>query len=168
MECFSLSSSPISSEEGHIIACPHSTVTLTCTATQAAIITWLENNRQIYFFVVSDYENEETRVFHDDPYTVSLIAVDNIITTDDDNEIGDITSTLEVMVDDIDNGTDIECAIFQNTLHLLIYIASEFSFGFDTRNMFCGIRASVDALCRDGTDMRGDAQNPKSFQAPRM
>ena len=30
------------------------------------------------------------------------------------------------------------------------------------------IRASVDALSRDGTDMRGDAQNPKSFQAPRM
>ena len=32
----------------------------------------------------------------------------------------------------------------------------------------CCIRASVDALSRDGTDMRGDAQNPKSFQAPRM
>ena len=30
------------------------------------------------------------------------------------------------------------------------------------------IRESVDSLCRDGTDMRGDAQNPKSFQAPRM
>ena len=30
------------------------------------------------------------------------------------------------------------------------------------------IRASVDALSRDGTDMRGYAQNPKSFQAPRM
>ena len=27
---------------------------------------------------------------------------------------------------------------------------------------------SVDALSRDGTDMRGDAQNPKSFQAQRM
>ena len=30
------------------------------------------------------------------------------------------------------------------------------------------LRESVDSLCRDGTDMRGDAQNPKSFQAPRM
>ena len=30
------------------------------------------------------------------------------------------------------------------------------------------IRASVNALCSDGTDMRGDVQNPKSFQAPRM
>ena len=35
-------------------------------------------------------------------------------------------------------------------------------------NYLGSIRASVDALCRDGTDMRGDAQNPKSFQAPRM
>ena len=33
---------------------------------------------------------------------------------------------------------------------------------------YISIRASVDALSRDGTDMRGDAQNPKSFQAPRM
>ena len=30
------------------------------------------------------------------------------------------------------------------------------------------VSESVDSLCRDGTDMRGDAQNPKSFQAPRM
>ena len=124
VECFSLSSSPISSEEGHIIACPHTTVTLTSTATQVGSITWFEQKTEIHVFFPSDYGSEETRVFHDDPYTVSLIAVDNIVTTDDDNEIGDITSTLEVMVDDIDNGTDIECATFQDTLHLLIYIAS--------------------------------------------
>ena len=126
VECFSLSSSPISSEEGHIIACPHTTVTLTCTATQVGSMTWLENNEQIHGFILSDYENEQKRVFHDDPYTLTLISVDNIITTDLGSRIGDFTSTLEVMVDDIDNGTDIECAIFQNTFHLFIYIASEF------------------------------------------
>ena len=69
-----------------------------------------------------------------------------VITTDD--KIGDFTSTLEVMVDDIDNGTDITCGIFQNTLHLLIYTASEFSFGFDTRNMFCGITPHSVNTCR--------------------
>ena len=36
------------------------------------------------------------------------------------------------------------------------------------QSFFKPIRASVDTLSRDGTDMRGDAQNPKSFQAPRM
>ena len=46
----------------------------------------------------SDYENEQTRVVYDDPYTVTLIAVDNNMTTDDDNEIGDFTSTLEVIL----------------------------------------------------------------------
>ena len=120
VECFLLSSSPISSEEGHVIACPHTTVTLTCTATQVGSIAWLQENRQIRAFIIDDYEGQSEE-FHDDPYTLTL-AVDNIITTDDDNEIGDFTSTLEVMVDDIDNGTDITCGIFQNTLHLLIYI----------------------------------------------
>ena len=58
----------------------------------------------IHVFFVSDYENEQKRVFHDDPYTLTLIAVDNITT---DDKIGDFTSRLEVMVDDIDNGTDL-------------------------------------------------------------
>ena len=118
VECFSLSSSPISSEEGHVIPCPHTTVTLTCTATQVATMTWLENDRQIHVFGINDYHSEETRVVHDDPYTVTLIAVDNITTG---GQIGDFTSTLEVMVDDIDNGTDIECAIFQNTSFIHLY-----------------------------------------------
>ena len=121
MECFSLSSSPISSEEGHIIACPHTTVTLTCTATQVGSMTWRYQDL-VHIFLSHHIENEQTRVVHDDPYTLTLISVDNIITTG----IGDFTSTLEVMVDDIDNGTDITCGIFQNTLHSLIYIASEF------------------------------------------
>ena len=39
VDCFSLSSSPISSDDGHIIACPHTTVTLTCTATYVGSMT---------------------------------------------------------------------------------------------------------------------------------
>ena len=89
-------------------------------------MTWLEQGRQIDVFFVSSFHSEETRVVHDDPYTLTLIAVDNITTG---GQIGDFTSTLEVMVDDIDNGTDITCAISQNTDHIVIYIASEFSFG---------------------------------------
>ena len=88
VDCFSLSSSPLSSEEGHIIACPHTTVTLTCTATQVGSMTWFENNREMHVFSPSDYDSEETRVVYDDSYTLTLIAVDNIITTDG-HEIGD-------------------------------------------------------------------------------
>ena len=110
VECFSLSSSPISSEEGHIIACPHTTVTLTCTVTYVGSMTWREHNREIRVIVVDDYEEGQSRVFHDDPYTVS-ITVNNITMN---GIAGDITSTVEVMVDDIDNGTDITCATVQN------------------------------------------------------
>ena len=63
------------------------------------------------------------QTLHDDPYTVS-ITVNNITMN---GIAGDITTTVEVMVDDINNGTDITCAIPQNTDHnnIVIYIASE-------------------------------------------
>ena len=118
VEGFSLSSSPPSSEEGHITACPNTTVTLTCTATQIGSMTWFEQDRQIDVFSVSDYESEQTRVVHDGPYTLTLVAVDNISMG---GLAGDFVSTLEVTVDDIDNGTDITCATFRNTSQLLIY-----------------------------------------------
>ena len=123
VECLSLSSSPPSSEEGHITACPHTTVTLTCTATQVGSMTWRDQDL-IHTFLPGDIESEQTRVVHDDPYTLTLTTVENIM-----GALADLTSTLEVMVDDIDNGTDITCAVFQNQDHLLIYTASGFMFG---------------------------------------
>ena len=69
-------------------------------------------------FTVSDYESEQTRVVQDGPYTLTLVAVDNISMG---GLAGDFVSTLEVTVDDIDNGTDITCATFRNTNQLLIY-----------------------------------------------
>ena len=54
------------------------------------------------------------------PYTLTLVAVDN----DDGDSLADFSSTLEVMVDDITNGTNISCAIFRNLKHLVIYITS--------------------------------------------
>ena len=84
-------------------------------------MTWSEHNREIRVIVVDDYEEGQSRVFQDDPYTVS-ITVNNITMN---GIAGDITTTLEVMVDDIDNGTDITCATVQNTDHRVIYIASE-------------------------------------------
>ena len=123
VECLSLSSSSPSSEEGHITACPHTTVTLTCTATQVGSMTWRDQDL-IHTFTPGDIESEQTRVVHDDPYTLTLTAVENIM-----GALADLVSTLEVMVDDIDNGTDITCAVFQNQDHLLIYTASGFMFG---------------------------------------
>ena len=54
-----------------------------------------------------DYESEETRVVGEGPYTLTLVAVDNVSGT-----IADFTSTLEVMVDDIEDETTIHCDVF--------------------------------------------------------
>ena len=110
VECLSLSSSPPSSEEGHITVCPHTTVTFTCTATQVGSMTWRDRHTEIY-------TDKDPTVVQNGPYTLTLLAADNVT--------GDILSTLEVMVDDIDSGTDITCAVFQNQDHLLIYIESK-------------------------------------------
>ena len=113
---FSLSSSP-SSEDGHISVCPATTVTLTCTASEVASLGWRDQNGAIGGFGASD---SESSVIEEGPYTLTLVAVDN----DDGDSLADLTSTLEVMVDDITNGTNISCAIFRNQKHLVIYIAS--------------------------------------------
>ena len=133
VECLLLSSSPPSSEEGHITACPHTTVTLTCTATQVGSMMWRDQGL-IHTFLPGDIESEQTRVVHDGPYTLTFTAVENIM-----GALADLTSTLEVMVDDIDNGTDITCAVFQNQDHLLIYIASGFMFGKKKHHISEGI-----------------------------
>ena len=102
MDGFSLSSSP-SSEDGQVTVCPDTTVTLTCTASQIEILTWREEpDEELRSFFADDYESEERRVIDRDPYTLTLVAVDNVSGT-----IADFTSTL----DDIEDGTTIACDI---------------------------------------------------------
>ena len=110
---FSLSSSP-SSEDGHISVCPATTVTLTCTASGQAYITWRQVT-EIHTFIASDYETEETRIVQRGPYTLTLVAVDNVM-----GSFADFTSTLEVMEDDISHGSTITCQLFTDEEHLTI------------------------------------------------
>ena len=115
MDGFSLSSSP-SSEDGQVTACPGTTVTLTCTASQIEVLTWREEpNKELRTFNARDYESEVTRVIERPPYTLTLVAVDNVSGT-----IADFTSTLEVMVDDIEDGTTISCDVFNNRDQLTV------------------------------------------------
>ena len=115
MDGFSLSSSP-SSEDGQVTVCPGTTVTLTCTASQIEILTWIqEPDEELHPFIARDYESEVTRVIDRDPYTLTLVAVDNVSGT-----IGDFTSTLEVMVDDIEEWTTIACDVFDDEDQLTI------------------------------------------------
>ena len=110
---FSLFSSP-SSEDGHISVCTATTVTLTCTASAQAFLTWRQVT-EIHIFFVADYETEETRIVQRGPYTLTLVSVDNVM-----GSIADFTSTLEVMEDDISNGSTITCQLFTDEDHLTI------------------------------------------------
>ena len=90
------------SEESHITACPHTSIILNCTATQVATLTWRDQNGQITVFIPTDIATEALRVQKEHPYTLTLVTVDNPV-----GFVADFTSTLEVMVDDIDKGTNI-------------------------------------------------------------
>ena len=116
VEGFSLSSSP-SSEDGHVRVCPGTTVTLTCTAIQIEVLTWKqEPDQALRTFVASDYETEEKRVVVEGPYTLTLVAVTNV-----NGAIADFTSTLETMVDDIEDVVNITCNVFTEEDHLIIF-----------------------------------------------
>ena len=113
VHAFSLSSSPPSSENGHISVCPTTTVTLTCTASGVRSLAWRDQNRQIGGF----HARVSERNIEVDPYNLTLVALDN----DDGDDLANFTSTLDVMVDDITNGTNISCTIFMNQKYLVIY-----------------------------------------------
>ena len=79
---------------------------------------WIDQSGQIDLFVASD---PESMVIEEGPYTLTLVSVDN----DDSDSFADFTSTLEAVVDDIANRTNISCAIFMNRTYLVIYKISE-------------------------------------------
>jgi hypothetical protein len=83
-------------------------------------MTWRDQNDAIGGFSASD---PESMVIEEGPYTLTLVSVDN----DDGDSVADLTSTLEVMVDDIANRTNISCDIGRIQKHLVIYKISELS-----------------------------------------
>ena len=111
----SLSSVPVS-EGNHITVCPHTNIILNCTDTQVATLTWRDQNGQIDVFIPSDITTEERRVLKSAPYTLTLVAIDNSV-----GNVADFTSTLEVMVDDIDSGTTITCQTTRDQKQILIH-----------------------------------------------
>ena len=90
-------------------------------------------------------------VIEEGPYTLTLVSVDN----DDGDSFADLTSTLEVMVDDIANRTNISCVIPGNQTHLVIYTISELTnkdhFRLcDSLYDFC--RSIISSIYCDGED----------------
>ena len=80
------------------------------------ILTWREEpNQELHSFFADDYETEGNRVVVERPYTLTLVAV-----TDISGTFADFTSTLETMVDDIEDGTSIACDVFTVEDHLTL------------------------------------------------
>ena len=66
---------------------------------------WRDQNKLIGSFSASD---NESSVKDKDPYTLTLVSIEKY----DDEFLANFTSTLEVMVDDIPNESNISCAVF--------------------------------------------------------
>jgi hypothetical protein len=81
---------------------------------------WRDQNGEIHFFILRDYDSEDTRVVQDGPYSMSLVAV----AVGSVSSRANFTSTLGVVVDDIGNGTNISCLVFGDGDHLLVYKTS--------------------------------------------
>ena len=96
-------------EGSHISACPHTSITLTCTATRVISLKWyavpgLPADPGRIFLPT----HEDNKAFQDDIFTLTLVEVANHT---DNRFFADFISTLEVLVNDlhIDNGTTVTC-----------------------------------------------------------
>ena len=96
MQHLTLSSTPIS-EGDHLIACPGTAITITCSATQVTSLSWRSMpGSLVYGFIPND--DEPTVVSGD--YTLTLVETTNV-----NGNVADLISDLKVMIDDIANGT---------------------------------------------------------------
>ena len=111
-----LSSTPIS-EGDRLIACPGTSITITCSATQVASLSWLSMpGSLVHGFIPND--DEPTVVI--DEYTLTLLEVTNV-----NGNVADLISDLEVMIDNIVNGTIITCKPDFTQKSLTIYKESK-------------------------------------------
>ena len=90
-----------------ITVCPSSNVILTCMVTQRPTLRWeAVPGLSEKLFIPDDIDTDSDRVV-ESPFTLTLVNVSN--RTQPSGGLADLTSTLEVMVDDIDDGTNIRC-----------------------------------------------------------
>ena len=88
----SISSVPVSEDGQSVTVCPHTRVTLTCTATQIISLTWADQSGDIVTLALNLLNNSLDRP----PYYITLMA-ENV-----NGLRADFISTLEVIVDDIE------------------------------------------------------------------
>ena len=103
VQLLTLSSTP-ASEGNHLMACPDTAVTITCSATQVDTLAWRSMpGSLVHGFIPSHYNTDDGEVVIDE-YTLTLVKVTNV-----NGNVADLISDLEVMIDDIVNGTIVTC-----------------------------------------------------------
>ena len=111
--------SSVESEGRHVSVCPHTNITFTCTATQVAFLFWLAPPLldALDMAVFSPSDSEQSRVI-DDIITIYVAPVHNHM-----GNLADFTSTLNILVDGVGNGTSVTCKTnFENIMKsLLVY-----------------------------------------------
>ena len=97
-------SSTLPYEGNSITACPSSNVILTCMVTQRPTLRWeAVPGLSEQFFISQDIDRDRVTLV-EGAFTLTLVNV-----SQPSGGVADLTSTLEVMVDDIDDGTNITC-----------------------------------------------------------
>ena len=100
----------------YVTACPHTSITFTCTANQVSSLTWfalphLDEDDTIVIFASQSPHSKEI----DDIFNVSLVAVENM-----SGHSADLKSTLTVNADGVTNGTNVSCLVFSETRSIII------------------------------------------------
>ena len=100
----------------NITACPDTNITLTCTTTQVTALIWSAEPglSGLIQFVPDDIDGISRLT--EGAFTLTLVEVANRM-----GNRADLTSTLDVMVDGIEDGTNVTCKIFTNQKFLLVF-----------------------------------------------
>ena len=100
-------SSTLPYEGNSITKCPSSNVILTCMVTQRPTLRWEAVPGLSEQTFIPDFIDTDSDRVVEGPFTLTLVDVSH--RTQSSGGVADLTSTLEVMVDDIDDGTNITC-----------------------------------------------------------
>ena len=119
VQLLTLTSTPIS-EGDHLIACPGTSITITCSATQVNLLAWFSMpGSLVHNFVPNDYNTDDARVVKGS-YTLTLVEATNV-----SGSKGNLISDLMTLVNGITNGMVVTCQTLSTQKSVTIYKKGE-------------------------------------------
>ena len=115
-----LSSDP---EVNATTVCPSTNVTFTCFVEQTSSMGWDVGGMEMKSFLSTDVDDIGRLFVVDNVFMVTLISISSV-----SNGLADLTITLMVTADEVENGTAITCRSFSDMQSISLVIASKFHF----------------------------------------